>query len=209
MLIPPLLVAFVATVSLLTITPGVDTATVLRASTVQGRKAALLAALGIALGCLAWGAAASLGLGAVLRASETAYTIVKLAGAVYLLWLGAKLLLYPRNSIGVDENGRRAKSGGDAFLRGFLTNVLNPKVGVFYITFLPQFVPVGASIAGYSFFLAAIHVVLTLVWFVALIAATAPLGNLLRRPRTVALLDRVTGGVFVAFSVKLATSHAR
>ena len=88
--------------------------------------------------------------------------------------------------------------------RGFLTNLLNPKVGVFYVTFLPQFVPAGADVATFSFVLAAIHVLLSLVWFAALIAATVPLGRALRRPAVIKWLDRITGGVFVAFAARLA-----
>ncbi|WP_226579171.1 LysE family translocator [Acuticoccus sediminis] len=204
----PLLLAFLAAASVLTITPGVDTAMVLRAATFHGRRAAVLASIGIGLGCLFWGAGVSLGLGAVLRASELAYMIVKFAGAAYLLWLGVKLLRNPR-SLAKGEPGSTATSGGwDAFWRGFLTNLLNPKIGVFYITFLPQFVPAGAGVAGYSFGLTCLHVVLSLAWFAALIAATVPLGRVLRRPKAVRSLDRLTGVVFVAFGLKLATSSA-
>ena len=87
-----------------------------------------------------------------------------------------------------------------------LTNLLNPKVGVFYVTFLPQFVPLGADVAAYSFFLACLHVLLSLAWFAVLIAATIPLGTLLRRPALTRALDRLTGGVLVAFGVRLAAS---
>jgi threonine/homoserine/homoserine lactone efflux protein len=90
-----------------------------------------------------------------------------------------------------------------------MTNLLNPKVGVFYITFLPQFVPAGADVALYSFFLAGLHVVLTLVWFVTLVAATVPLERFLRRPSAVKTLDRLTGCVFLGFGFKLATSSTR
>lgn len=203
----PLLFAFVAAATVLTITPGVDTAMVLRAATMDGRRSAVAASLGIALGCLIWGAAVSLGLGALLRASALAYTVVKIAGAAYLMWLGIKLLLKPRGALEVAAQAD-ARGGRDAFLRGFLTNLLNPKIGVFYITFLPQFVPTGAGVAGYSFFLACVHVLLTLAWFAALIAAAVPLGAFLRQPKAVRTLDRLTGGIFIAFGVKLATSSA-
>ncbi len=202
-----LLVAFILAASVLTITPGVDTAMVLRSATVDGRRAAILAAIGIALGCLIWGAAVSLGLGALLRASEMVYTVVRFAGAAYLIWLGAKLLLNPRKAL--QTSGQPVMGGrADAFWRGFLTNLLNPKIGVFYVTFLPQFVPAGAPVAGYTFLLACVHIVLTSAWFAALIAATVPLGRFLRQPKTVRTLDRLTGGVFVAFGLKLATSTA-
>lgn len=203
----PLLLAFISAAFLLTVTPGVDTAIVLRAATLGGRRQALMASLGIVLGCLIWGAAVSLGLGALLHASELAYTVVKFVGAIYLVWLGAKLLLKPRAAL-ESETDKKCPRGGDAFWRGFLTNLLNPKIGVFYVTFLPQFVPAGASVASYSFFLACLHVVLTLAWFSVLIAATTPLSRFLRQPSAMKALDRLTGGVFIAFGIKLATSSA-
>ena len=202
------ILAFMLAASILTMTPGVDTAMVLRTAAVAGRRPAWVAALGIGMGCLVWGAAVSVGLGALLAASELAYTIVKWVGALYLLWLGIGLIARPRRGLGISEGG--ATTGHDAWLalrRGLLTNLLNPKVGVFYVTFLPQFVPAGASIAAFSFLLAAIHVVLGLVWFAALIAATVPLGRVLARPRVVTMLDRLTGGIFVAFGVKLALTR--
>ena len=205
----PLLLAFIAAISILTITPGVDTAIVLRAATANGRRAAAMAAIGVALGCLIWGASVSMGLGALLQASELAYTIVKAAGAVYLIWLGGKLLLRPRTALSTHAPRVGTRNSGNAFWRGFLTNLLNPKVGVFYVTFLPQFVPAGASVAAYSFFLACIHVLLVLAWFSLLIAATAPLNQFLRRPSAVKMLDRLTGGIFIAFGLKLAMSSAR
>src|SRR5262249_5647441 len=88
--------------------------------------------------------------------------------------------------------------------RGMLTNLLNPKVGAFYVAFLPQFVPDGVATAPFIFLLAVIHVALGAIWCVALIIATRPLSGALRRPAVVRWLDRLTGGVFVAFSVKLA-----
>ncbi|MCQ4251482.1 LysE family translocator [Pseudomonas stutzeri] len=204
----PLLLAFIAAASLLTVTPGVDTAIVLRTATLEGRRQAVLAGAGICLGCLAWGVAVSLGLGALLQASELAYTVVKFAGAAYLIWLGSRLLFRPRASFDKGASEGTPTGNVQAFWRGLLTNLLNPKIGVFYVTFLPQFVPLGADVAGYSFFLACLHVLLTLAWFAVLIAATVPLGKLWRRPALTRALDRVTGGVLVAFGVRLATSSA-
>lgn len=201
----PLLLAFIAAATLLTITPGLDTALVLRTATADGRRPALLAALGIALGCLTWGMAVSLGLGVLLRASELAYTLLKVCGAAYLMWLGVELLIRPRNRLNT-ASGEEVQGGRQAFGRGLLANLLNPKVGVFYVTFLPQFVPSGAPVAGYSLFLASLHVLLTLVWFCILIAATVPLGRFLRQPVVVRRLDRLVGGVFIAFGVRLAVS---
>lgn len=202
-----LLLAFVAAACILIITPGLDTAMVLRTATMDGKRSAALAAVGIASGCLAWGAAVSLGLGALLQASELAYTVVKGAGAAYLIWLGVNLLIKPRQAL-TSRSDKPRSARGVALRRGFLTNVLNPKVGVFYVTFLPQFIPPGASVGGYSFFLASLHVALTLAWFSVLIAATASFARFLRRPRVVRILDRLTGTLFIAFGMKLATSTA-
>lgn len=203
----PLFLAYLAAASLLTITPGVDTAMVLRAATINGARTAAMAAVGIGLGCLAWGAAVSFGLGALLQASELAYTLLKFAGAAYLVWLGARLILAPRDSLAAQGDTPQLEEWV-ALRRGFLTNMLNPKVGVFYVTFLPQFIPTGASVGSYSFFLTAIHVALGMIWFALLIAATAPLARLLTSGSVIRTLDRLTGGVFVAFGVRLAASAA-
>lgn len=202
------LLAFLAAASILTITPGVDTAMVLRTAAAGGPRPAGHAAAGIALGCLVWGAIVSLGLGALLAASELAFTLLKWVGSAYLLWLGLGLILKPRETIqGAGAAPVAGLGSFDALRRGFLTNLLNPKVGVFYITFLPQFVPAGASAAGFSFMLALIHVLLGLFWFAALIAATVPMSRFLARPRVVRVMDRLTGSVFVAFGVRLALSR--
>ncbi|PTQ12846.1 lysine transporter LysE [Sphingomonas oleivorans] len=203
------LLAFLLAAGLLTITPGVDTAMILRTATIEGPARAAFAALGIGLGCLLWGAGTALGLGVLLAASELAFTIVKWAGAAYLVWLGIGLIRNPRQGLTTARGSAPAAGSGAAtwLCRGLLTNLLNPKVGVFYISFLPQFVPDGVPVAGYSFLLAAMHVVLGLLWAGALIAASVPLGRFLSRPSTVRAMDRLTGTVFIAFGVKLALSR--
>jgi threonine/homoserine/homoserine lactone efflux protein len=205
-----LMLLFIVAATLLTIAPGVDTAMVLRTSTACGRRDGTAASLGICLGLLAWGISAAFGLTALLAASELAFNIVKWAGAAYLVYLGTKLLMKPRTSITVDrasfESTRKSRGNYGAFYRGFLSNILNPKVGVFYVTFLPQFIPHGMNVAGFSLLLASIHVLITLVWFSFLIALTVPLGRFLSRPRVVRNMDRLTGCVFVGFGVKLAVA---
>lgn len=201
------LLGFIAAATILTITPGVDTAMVLRSAATGGPRPAAYASVGIALGCLIWGAAVSLGLGALLAASQLAFTLVKWAGAAYLFWLGFKLILRPRQSIDPVLAGTGPIDPWLLLRQGFLTNMLNPKVGMFYITFLPQFVPHGTDVALFSFLLAAIHVALGLVWFAVVIAATVPMSRLLRRPRVIGTMDRITGGVFIAFGAKLALSR--
>ncbi len=197
------ILAFLAAASILTITPGLDTAMVLRTAATSGARPAWLAAIGIALGCLAWGVIVATGLGALLAASPLAFPIVQWTGAAYLVWTGARLLLKPRSAF-ADGTDQHARSGREALRMGFLTNMLNPKVGVFYIAFLPQFMPAGADVALTTLLLAAIHVALGLVWFAGIIAATVPFDRWLKTTLVIKTLDRLTGGVFIIFGVKLA-----
>jgi threonine/homoserine/homoserine lactone efflux protein len=204
------LLTFLLAASVLTITPGVDTVMVLRTATLEGPRRAGLAALGIGLGCLLWGAAVALGLGALLASSELAFTALKWAGAAYLLWLGLGLIREPRTTLALPaaDGAVASREGEMAWLRkGLLTNLLNPKVGVFYVTLLPQFVPGGVSVAGYTFLLAFIHVVLGVVWGVLLIVASVPLGRTLSRPEVIKAMDRMTGCLFIAFGARLALSR--
>ena len=198
------LIAFVLAAGLLTVTPGIDTALVLRTAGVEGARKAALAGLGIALGCLAWGVFVALGLGLLLQASELAYTILRWAGAAYLVWLGINLIRSRREGLIEAEAERTGARGGAWFWRCLLTNLLNPKVGIFYVSFLPQFIPTGADVQSTTILLAAIHAGLGLAWFGALILATRPIAAALRRPGTVRLLDRLTGGLFLMFGARLA-----
>jgi len=200
------LTAFVVAASVLTITPGMDSALVLRTAAANGVRPAIFAGLGIGLGCLVWGLAVAIGLAGLLAASTLAFDVLKWIGAAYLTYLGLKLILKPRRSltgVGVEQG----PMSGSALRTGFITNILNPKIGVFYITFLPQFMPTGANVGMFSFLLACVHVLLTFAWFAVLIAATAPLSRMLSRPVVVTALDRVTGGVFILFGLKLALSR--
>ena len=144
-----LMLLFIVAATLLTITPGVDTAMVLRTSTSCGPRDGTAASVGICLGLLVWGMSAAFGLTALLAASTLAFNILKWAGAAYLVYLGLKLLIKPRASLVSDRTQfdppAKSKRNKGAFYRGFLSNILNPKVGVFYVTFLPQF-PVRACL---------------------------------------------------------------
>lgn len=202
------LIAFGLAAGLLTITPGLDTALILRTAAVEGPRRAAAAAVGIGIGCLTWGVAVALGLGALLAASQLAYTLLKWAGAAYLAYLGLKMLLRPRTRFDMAATETAASPpGGSWLVRGLTTNLLNPKIGVFYVSFLPQFVPAGAPTAPFIVLLAALHVVIGLIWSGALIAATRPLGRALKRPDVVRALDRLTGAVFLGFAAKLAFSR--
>lgn len=204
------LVAFCIAAGLLTMVPGLDTALVLRTAAAEGPRSAARAALGIVLGCVSWGAAVALGLGALLTASELAFTILKWAGALYLVWLGLNLLLKPRARFDVELADATAASRGRSWLgRGYLTNLLNPKVGVFYVSFLPQFLPAHVPAGPFIFLLAVLHALMGVAWFALLIVATRPLARALKRPSVVRRLDRLTGLVFVSFGVKLALVRQR
>jgi threonine/homoserine/homoserine lactone efflux protein len=201
------LTAFTLAAALLTVTPGLDTALVLGTAVSGGTRPAALAALGIGVGCLIWAALVALGLGALIAASQLGYALLRVVGAAYLMWTGYKLLRHPRETfvaLGEDPRGQRAP-----FATGAMTNLLNPKVGVFYVSFLPQFVPHGVSVAPYVLLLGAIHVLLGLIWFACLIAATRPIARWLRRPALVRTCDRLTGAVFVAFGIGLAIESRR
>lgn len=199
------LIAFTLAATLLTVTPGLDTALILRTSAVEGRKQGLRAALGINAGCLLWGAAVAFGLGALIAVSELAYDILKYCGAAYLAWLGVNMLLRPRQSLAPAEaEGRPAATW---FLKGMMGNLLNPKVGIFYVSFLPQFIPQGQPLIAWTFGLVGIHVLLGLIWAVGLISATQSMAGVLRKGKVIQWMDRVTGMVFVLFAARLALSR--
>jgi threonine/homoserine/homoserine lactone efflux protein len=200
------LLAFAGAAGLLTIVPGLDTLLVLRTATVEGPRRAMFAGLGICTGCLAWGILVSAGLGAVFAVSNLAYLIVRISGAIYLVYLGIRLLVQREKPPVLDSAGEIPSSRGNSrwFVRGLLTNLLNPKVGVFYITFLPQFIPSHVNVIGFSVLLALIHDVEGILWFAALILATQPLARWLRHPKTSTVLNRITGGIFILFGARLA-----
>ncbi len=206
------IVAFSVAAGLLTITPGLDTALVLRTATVEGARQAMAAGSGVVAGVLAWGLLASLGLGALLALSEIGFRILQYAGAAYLLWLGSRMIWAAlRPHAGAIEKPvaelvrpERNGTGFGWFWRGLMTNLLNPKVGVFYVSFLPQFIPADVPVVAFSVGLAAIHAAMGLLWFAAITLATRPFARLLKRPAFARTIDGLTGSVLVAFGVRLA-----
>lgn len=210
MTITQALLAFCVAAGLLTIVPGLDTALVLRTAAAEGPKGAALAALGIVMGCLTWGIAVAFGLGALLAASQLAFEALKWAGAMYLVWLGLNLLFKPRSRFDLELAARASPPSGRSWLwRGYLTNLLNPKVGVFYVSFLPQFLPAHVPAGPFILLLAVLHALMGIGWFALLIVATRPLARALKRPAVVRRLDRLTGLVFLSFGVKLALVRQR
>nr|WP_221377673.1 LysE family translocator [Actinoplanes polyasparticus] len=200
--------SFVVVVGLLTMTPGLDTALILRTATVRSTRQAWGVVLGIQTGTLVWGVLASAGITALLTASHVAYDVVRWTGAGYLVWMGARMLWATwRGETAGDHDPRMASAAGfrAGWRRGLFTNLLNPKVGAFYMALLPQFIPAGATPLLYGVLLAGVHVALGLLWSTALVATARRLRGLLSHPRARRVLDRVTGVVIVAFGIRLAT----
>jgi threonine/homoserine/homoserine lactone efflux protein len=192
----------------LTLTPGLDTALVLRAALTRNRRDAVATAAGIVAGLFVWGAAAAVGVSALLTASQVAYDVLRYAGAAYLVWFGLRLLVRAvRGTPGVEPTGAADSSPWRAARQGFATNLLNPKVGVFYVALLPQFLPADSKPLAAGLLLAGVHAVISVVWFAVLIVLASALGRRLRRPGTVRAIDGVTGTTLIGFGVKLAVSR--
>lgn len=189
------------------ITPGLDTLLVLRHTMLGGRRAGLATVVGISTGCVLWATASLAGLTALLAASTLAYDIVRIAGAGYLLWLGASAIwkTLPRNRReGTPDLDLPVAPGlFAAFRTGVVTNLLNPKVGVFYMSILPQFLPKDAT--SWGILLVAIHVAVGFVWFPPLIWVASRARALLLRDRVRRWLDRATATVLIALGIKLVT----
>jgi threonine/homoserine/homoserine lactone efflux protein len=202
------LLSFALVAGLLTLVPGMDTALVLRSAVSQGRGRAYATALGINTGALVWGIAAAVGASALLAASETAFTVLKIAGAVYMVWLGGRMLWKSFRGRPAHVPGAAAPeasaSYAQAWLTGVGTNLLNPKVGVFYMAMIPQFIPPDVSPALMGTALAMVHNLEGLVFFSAIIWGTHVARSWLRTPAVVRAIDRVTGTVLVGFGVALA-----
>ena len=234
------LASFALIAGLLTIIPGLDTALVIRFAVSQGRRAGFATALGIGTGTLAWGAAAAVGVSALLTASRLGYDALRLAGAVYLVALGAAMLWRSRrpraaataggavataatvaaagatvadaaqqaNGVTPGQGGIPPRPGSlRLWSRGVLTNLLNPKVGVFYVAMLPQFIPARSPHLLMGLALAGVHDVEGMIWFTLLITAAHRARRWLAGGRVKRGLDRITGAVLIGFGVRLAFSR--
>lgn len=203
------LLLFVGAGLLLNITPGPDLLYILGRSVSQGRAAGVVSALGIGAGCLVHVAAAALGLSALLLALPHAYDLVRWAGALYLVFLGLRALRSPAGSLEVKTLAPVPL--GRIFLQGAITNVLNPKVALFFLAFLPQFAnPARGPIAPQLLLLGAIFAVDGTLVCVAFALFASRIGDWLRSRYGVSrLLDRATGGLFLALGLRLALFDRR
>ncbi len=196
--------AFTGIAALLTLTPGADTMLVVRSALVRGRRAGLLTVLGICCGLFVHATLSALGLSVVLVKSARAFEIVKLAGAGYLIYLGLHSIWSAARGAPPGERQVGPVGARRAFVEGLLNNVLNPKVAVFYLAFLPQFIGPGDPVLAKSILLAAIHFVQGIVWLSFVTLFVARLRRALTQPRVQRSLESVTGLVLLGFGVRLA-----
>jgi len=170
----------------------------------DGKRAAFFTSLGISSGLPVHATASALGLSVILSTSATAFTIVKIAGAVYLGYLGVQTFRhsFDRSSPGAAKAGPGRTRWHHGFFQGFLNNVLNPKVALFYLTFLPQFINPGDNVLLKSLLLAGIHVTLGLAWLTTYAYAIDRLGRLVQNARR--WLERASGAALVGLGVRLA-----
>jgi threonine/homoserine/homoserine lactone efflux protein len=201
------LFAFVAVAAVVIVTPGQDTALVIK-NTLAGRRAAGIAtAFGVSAGQAVWALATSAGLAAVLVASERLFLALKLAGAAYLVYLGLHSLwnALKRRTPSVETDRERRLGRRSAFRQGALSNLGNPKMAVFFTSLLPQFAPSGAFLDLLA--LGLLFAVLTVAWLSAYALAIERASNVLRRPSVRRALDAATGVVLVALGLRLATER--
>lgn len=195
---------FLVVAAIVVLTPGVDMALVTKNALLQGREAAQAAALGINLGILFWTIAAAVGLAAVIAASAVAFTAIKLAGALYLVYLGVRALLASRHMTATISSGRRPLTTAAAFRQGVASNLLNPKIAVFFTSLLPQFVDQGHATARDLLLLGALFNAMGVVWLLTYAALAARGRGLLLQPRVKRASERVTGVAFIALGTRLA-----
>ncbi len=203
---------YLIAISLLTITPGVDTVLIIRNTTRGGWRDGMLSSLGICSGLFVHALVSAVGISVILLQSAWAFRALKLAGAAYLVWLGFVSLrsaLRGRSSNRIDAD--RTRLGGfdprRSLREGLLSNVLNPKAIVFYMAFLPQFIDPARSAVGQSLFLAGLHFLIAMVWQCLLASAVDLARRWVQNRRVRRTLDGVTGAVLVFFGVQLASTN--
>ncbi|MDI4639244.1 MULTISPECIES: LysE family translocator [Halomonadaceae] len=202
---------FLVAITLLTLSPGVDTLLVIRNTTRGGRRDGVLTSLAICSGLFVHAAVSALGISVILLQSAWAFSALKLAGAAYLIWLGLQSLASARRGTPLPVAGcgveRQAVSCWVPLREGFLSNVLNPKTVVFYMAFLPQFIAPGDPALAKSLWLAGVHFLIANIWQIGIVLMLGRAGHWLVRRAVSRTLDGATGVVMVAFGLKLALSQ--
>jgi RhtB (resistance to homoserine/threonine) family protein len=198
---------FLAAGILLNLTPGPDTAYILGRSIAQGREAGIASALGICVGSIFHTCAAALGLSAILATSAIAFNAIKLLGGAYLIFLGIKMILDRRKELSLPSDFRRPTTIA-AFRQGVLTNIFNPKVALFFLAFLPQFIDPASNMKVAAFLALGFTFVTTgTIWCIVLAWFASAFSERLRNNETIAQwLHRAAGGLFVYLGLRLATA---
>ena len=202
--------AFTGIAAILTVTPGADTMLVMRSVFARGQRAGLLTSLGICSGLFFHATLSALGLSLILVRSATAFEIVKSMGALYLIYLGGQSLWrafrHDARKLSTDERTvkKEKKEWWQSFLEGLLTNVLNPKVAIFYLAFLPQFISPSDPVLAKSLLLAGIHFMLGIVWLSLVTMFLGRVRGFLIRPRVRRTIEATTGAILIAFGARLA-----
>jgi threonine/homoserine/homoserine lactone efflux protein len=195
------LAAFFAISALVIVTPGQDTALTIRNSLVGGRRAGVFTAVGVSSGQAVWALATSVGVAALIVAFEPAFVALKLAGAAFLVYLGAQALYAAIRGRTEHRSMRGTLDGGTALRQGLISNLGNPKMAVFFTSLLPQF---GSSFSALAV-LGLVFCAMTFVWLTAYAFAVAKAGDLMRRPAIRRAFDAVLGAVLIALGLRLAT----
>jgi threonine/homoserine/homoserine lactone efflux protein len=204
------LALFALTVFVLNATPGVDMAFTLVATLRGGVRGGLAATLGVGAGCVVHVLAAAFGMAALMAASSTAFALVKWAGAAYLLWLAIGMFRAAGRPLAATRSPPAAPGTARLLRQGFLTNVLNPKVALFFLALLPQFIDAGAADKTAAFlFLGAWAVLQGFVFLVAFVLLVAPLRRWQPRPGVVRGLHWAGGGLFALLAARLAFATQR
>lgn len=205
------ILAFVVVAAVMTMIPGADTILVVRNTLRGGRRDGLVTTVGICSGLYVHATLSALGISAILLHSAEAFAAMKIAGAVYLGWLGIQSFRSAaRGAPQAELSGTEAAQvpGTQSFREGFLTNLLNPKVLVFYFALLPQFMAPGDPVLAKSLLLAAIHCAEGLVWFFGMTWAVDRSRRFFLASRVRRWMDAVCGGLLVAFGLRLALSRS-
>lgn len=209
------MLTFIGASLILIMIPGPDQALITRNTLVGRRPAGLLTMVGGALGLGVHATAAALGVSAVLAASATAFTALKIVGVAYLVWMGVTTLWasWKPDRQDTDQADGADGSGGSVagryryIRRGFLSNALNPKIALFFLTFLPQFMPGHSATPALAFLYSLVFAGLYLAWFSGYVLLVDRIGAVLRSPAVRARIERVTGFLLLAFAVRLATQQ--
>jgi threonine/homoserine/homoserine lactone efflux protein len=203
--------AFLGVSALVIVTPGPDTAVTVRNTLLGGRAGGIFTALGVSVGQAVWAFATSLGIVALLVASEPLFLAVKYAGAAYLVWLGLHALRAAwrpgESGEGAAAKPARRLGRAVAFRQGLVSDLGNPKMAVFFASLLPQFVPAGQPAFTAFLALGLVFSLMTFAWLAAYAVAVAKAGDVLRRPRIRRAIEGVTGALLIALGLRIATEQ--